>query len=159
MTQALEQGMPAPDFSLPRDGGTTVTLSAFRGRPVIVYFYPKDMTKGCTVEAIDFTSFADRFAAIDAAIIGISADDVASHDQFIAKHDLKIILASDEQRQAITDYGVWVEKNMYGRKFMGIERATYLVDADGQIAKIWRKVRVPGHVEEVLNAAEALGSA
>lgn len=153
---ALENGTTAPDFTLPTDGGGSITLSDLRGHPVVVYFYPKDDTSGCTKEAIAFTDLADAFAAAGATVIGISPDSPAKHDKFKAKHDLKVQLAADEEKTTIEAYGVWVEKSMYGRKYMGVERATFLVDADGKIAKIWHKVKVAGHAEAVLEAVKAL---
>ena len=151
----LTEGMPAPDVSLPRDGGDTVSMADIEGA-VVLYFYPKDDTPGCTKEAIGFTEQAEAFAASGATVIGVSKDPVAKHEKFIAKHDLKIMLLSDENGDVCERYGVWVEKNMYGKTYMGIERATFLIAADGSIAKIWRKVKVPGHVEEVLEAVKAL---
>ncbi|MEJ6394756.1 thioredoxin-dependent thiol peroxidase [Gymnodinialimonas sp. 2305UL16-5] len=150
-------GQPAPDFTLPRDGGGTLTLSDLRGKAVVLYFYPKDDTPGCTKEAIAFTGAADAFETANTMIVGISKDTAAKHDKFIAKHDLGIALVSDADTDICEQYGVWVEKNMYGKKYMGIERATYLIDAEGTIAQIWRKVKVPGHAEAVLEAAQALG--
>ena len=155
-TQIPEPGTAAPDFTLPRDGGESVTLSAFQPGKVVLYFYPKDDTPGCTLEAQDFTARAAEFAAAGTTVIGISKDSVKAHDKFCKKHGLQIILASDEEGQTCEDYGVWAEKSMYGKTYMGIERATYLIGADGKIAQVWRKVRVPGHVEEVLEAARAL---
>ncbi|MEL6203040.1 MAG: thioredoxin-dependent thiol peroxidase [Pseudomonadota bacterium] len=149
-------GAMAPDFSLPTDGGETVTLSALHGKNVVVYFYPKDDTPGCTKEAIAFSGLSSEFEAANTVIIGISPDTVAKHDKFKAKHDLTVMLAADEQRQAIEAYGVWVEKSMYGKKYMGVERSTYLVDAEGKLAEVWRKVKVPGHAEAVLEAVKAL---
>lgn len=153
---ALENGMTAPDFTLPTDGGGSITLSGLRGHPVVVYFYPKDDTSGCTKEAIAFTDLADAFAAAGATVIGISPDSPAKHDKFKAKHDLKVLLAADEEKTTIEAYGVWVEKSMYGRKYMGVERATFLVDANGTLAGIWHKVKVAGHAEAVLDAVKAL---
>lgn len=149
-------GDPAPAISLPRDGGEMVNLSDFAGQNVVVYFYPRDDTSGCTKEAIGFTDRLDDFAAINTVILGISKDSVKKHDKFVAKHDLKIALLSDEEGDVCERYGVWVEKSMYGKTYMGIERATYLIGADGKIAQVWRKVRVPGHVDAVLDAARAL---
>lgn len=146
-------GDMAPDFTLPRDGGSTVTLSALRPARVVVYFYPKDDTSGCTVEAKDFSTMTDDFAALGVTVIGISKDSVKTHDKFIAKHDLGVILASDEAGTTCEDYGVWGEKKMYGKTYMGIERATFLVGADGRIAQVWRKVSAKGHAEAVLDAA------
>jgi len=152
----LKIGDPAPAFSLPGNGGEQIELSAFSGQPVVIYFYPKDDTPGCTKEAIGFSEAIEAFSAAGATVIGVSKDTVAKHDKFIAKHELKVKLASDEEGAMIEAYGVWVEKNMYGRKYMGIERATYLVGRDGAIAQIWRKVKVPGHVDAVLEAVQAL---
>jgi thioredoxin-dependent peroxiredoxin len=149
-------GTPAPDFTLPRDGGGTVSLSDFAGKPVVVYFYPKDDTSGCTTEAIDFTSLADAFSEAGATVIGISPDSVAKHDKFIKKHDLKLVLLADEAQAAANAYGVWKEKSMYGKKYMGIERSTFLIGADGKVAQVWPKVKVAGHAEEVLEAVKAL---
>jgi len=151
---ALSEGMPAPAVSLPRDGGETVTLSGITG-PVVLYFYPRDDTPGCTKEAIGFTEQLAEFEAAGATILGVSKDTVAKHEKFATKHDLKIALLSDETSDVCERYGVWVEKNMYGKKYMGIERATFLIN-NGQIAKIWRKVKVPGHVDAVLEAVKAL---
>lgn len=155
-TVTLEPGAPAPDFSLPRDGGDMVSLSDFAGKPVVLYFYPKDDTSGCTKEAIGFTEAVAEFEAAGAVILGVSKDSVKKHDKFVAKHDLKIALLSDEESDLCERYGVWVEKSMYGKTYMGIERATFLIDADGKIAQVWRKVKVPGHVEAVLAAVKAL---
>jgi peroxiredoxin Q/BCP len=152
----LAIGSPAPGFTLPRDGGGTLSLSDFSGKPVVVYFYPKDDTSGCTAEAIAFTALADKFAAAGATVIGISPDSAAKHDKFIKKHGLTIALAADEEQVAANAYGVWKEKSMYGKTYMGIERSTFLIAADGTIARIWPKVKVPGHVEEVLEAVHAL---
>ncbi len=151
-----ETGQQAPEFTLPRDGGGETTLSEFRGSPVVLYFYPKDMTPGCTNEAIDFSRLKGAFDKTGAVVIGVSKDSVARHDKFKAKHDLEVILASDESGAMIEDYGFWVEKKLYGRTYMGIERATLLIDRDGTIARIWRKVRVKGHAEDVLAAVQAL---
>lgn len=151
-----ETGQQAPDFTLPRDGGGQATLSELRGSPVVLYFYPRDMTPGCTNEAIDFSRLKGAFDKAGAVVIGVSRDSVARHDKFKAKHDLAVILASDESGAMIEDYGVWVEKKLYGRTYMGIERATLLIDGDGVIARIWRKVRVKGHAEDVLAAVQAL---
>ncbi|SFS13112.1 thioredoxin-dependent thiol peroxidase [Yoonia litorea] len=147
-------GDNAPDFNLPRDGGEMVSLSDFSGKKVVLYFYPKDDTPGCTKEAIGFTDMVDAFDAAGAVILGVSKDSVTKHDKFVAKHDLKIALLSDEEGDVCERYGVWVEKNMYGKKYMGIERATFLIGADGKIAQIWRKVKVPGHVDAVLAAVK-----
>lgn len=152
----VAEGEKAPDFTLPTDGGGSVSLSALQGKPVIVYFYPKDDTSGCTKQAIGFSESKSEFEAVGATIIGISPDSAAKHDKFIAKYDLTIQLAADEEKTVAEAYGVWVEKSMYGKKYMGVERSTFLVAADGTIAKAWRKVRVPGHVEEVLATTKAL---
>jgi peroxiredoxin Q/BCP len=151
----LTPGDPAPDFALPGTGGT-VQLSALRGKKVVLYFYAKDDTSGCTREAIDFNALRERFREAGAEVIGISPDSLASHDKFRAKHKLELKLAADEGRTALEAYGVWAEKSMYGRKYMGVERTTVLVDGSGRIARIWQKVKVPGHAEEVLAAAETL---
>ena len=154
MTVTLQEGDKAPAFSLPANGGKTVALSDFKGRKLVVYFYPKDNTPGCTTEAIDFTAALADFGKAGTDIVGVSADSVKKHENFIAKHDLGITLLADEEQKMLNDYGVWVEKSMYGRKFMGIERATFLIDENGKIARIWRKVKVKGHVEAVLQAAQ-----
>jgi len=153
---SVKEGGKAPAFSMPTDGGGKIALKDFKGRPVIVYFYPKDSTPGCTTEACDFRDLTPDFSKIDAEIIGVSKDSVKRHDNFKAKHELPFSLASDEDGDVCERYGVWVEKNMYGRKFMGIERATFLIDAKGVVRKIWRKVKVKGHAEEVLEAVKAL---
>ncbi len=152
MTKAIDKGNIAPDFELPTDGGGNFKLSAHRGHPVVVFFYPKDDTSGCTVEAIDFTAMKPDFDATGAQIVGISPDNAASHDKFIAKHELAVTLAADEDKGVLEAYGVWTEKSMYGRKYMGVERSTFLIDGEGRIARAWRKVTVPGHVNEVLAA-------
>lgn len=152
----LNPGDLAPDFTLPRDGGATVSLSALRPGKVVVYFYPKDDTPGCTTEALDFTALAAEFAAAGATVIGLSKDSVKKHDSFVSKHGLTVILASDAEGTTCEDYGVWGEKSMYGRTYMGIERATFLIDGDGKIARIWPKVKVTGHAQEVLEAVRAL---
>ena len=151
-----EIGSPAPDFTLPRDGGGEITLSAQKPKAVVLYFYPKDDTSGCTREAIDFTAMADAFAAAGAVVIGVSKDSVAKHDKFIAKHSLGVILASDEHSDLCERYGVWAEKSMYGKTYMGIERSTFLIDGTGILREAWRKVKVPGHAEAVLDAVKAL---
>ncbi|SIR00409.1 peroxiredoxin Q/BCP [Rhizobium sp. RU35A] len=152
----LVSGMPAPDFTLPRDGGGTITLSDLRGKPVVVYFYPKDDTSGCTTEALQFTALSGEFEKAGTTVIGISPDSAAKHDKFIKKHNLTVALAADEEQVAANAYGVWKEKSMYGKKYMGIERSTFLIAADGSIARVWPKVKVEGHAEEVLAAAQAL---
>ena len=150
------EGMPAPDFTLPTDSQEQFTLSEQIGQLVVVYFYPKDDTPGCTKEAIAFTEHAAEFKKHDAVIIGISPDTPSKHDKFKAKHDLTVTLGSDTEKAVCNAYGVWVEKNMYGKKYMGVERATFLIDKTGKMAKIWRKVRVPGHVEKVLEELKGL---
>ncbi len=152
----LEPGNKAPDFSLPGDGGSMIGLSNMKGRKAVVYFYPKDDTSGCTGEATAFNALKPAFADAGTVIIGISADSVASHEKFKKKYGLDFRLASDADRKTLQAYGVWVEKSMYGRKYMGIERSTFLIDANGKIARIWSKVKVPGHAEEVLAAAQAI---
>ena len=151
-----DTGEMAPDFTLPRDGGSEITLSKLQPGRVVVYFYPKDDTSGCTIEAKDFTTMAGEFAAAGVTVIGISKDSVKSHDKFVAKHDLGVILASDEAGQTCEDYGVWGEKQMYGKTYMGIERATFLIGGDGRIVQAWRKVKAKGHAEAVLAAAKAV---
>ena len=150
-------GAAAPLFTLPRDGGGTVSLEKFQGRKVVLYFYPKDDTSGCTVEAIDFTALLSEFDKADTVVIGLSPDSAASHDKFCKKHNLGVILAADEDKSVLSAYGVWTEKSMYGRKYMGVERTTILVGRDGKIAQVWPKVRVKGHAQEVLEAARILG--
>ncbi|MCC7273506.1 MAG: peroxiredoxin [Alphaproteobacteria bacterium] len=152
----VEIGKPAPAFTMPTDGNGKVALSALKGRNVILYFYPKDDTSGCTAEACGFRDAMPNFSKIDATIVGVSKDTVASHDRFKAKYGLPFILASDKDTGVAEKYGVWVEKSMYGRKYMGLERSTVLIDAKGVVRGIWRKVKVAGHVEEVLKAVEAL---
>jgi peroxiredoxin Q/BCP len=155
MGAALKPGDPAPDFDLPTAGGGRVSLKSFKGKQLIVYFYPKDDTSACTLEALSFTEKTAEFKAASAAIIGVSKDSVSSHDKFAAKYGLKVQLASDTEGKAVAAYGVWVEKTLYGRKYMGIERATFLIGPDGRIKHIWRKVKVKGHVEEVLAKVRA----
>ena len=152
----LTIGSTAPEFTLPRDGDQTVILSALRPGKVVVYFYPKDDTSGCTLEAQEFTARLADFTAAGATIIGVSKDSAKSHDKFCKKYGLGIILASDEHGTTCEDYGVWAEKSMYGKTYMGMERSTFLIDGQGNIAQVWRKVSVKGHVEEVLAAASAL---
>ncbi|MCY4189814.1 MAG: thioredoxin-dependent thiol peroxidase [Rhodospirillaceae bacterium] len=151
----LAEGDQAPDFTMPTDGGGSVSLADLRGEQVVLYFYPKDDTSGCTKEACAFRDAMPDFSKVKARIIGVSKDTVAKHDKFKAKHDLPFTLASDEAGNVCEAYGVWVEKNMYGRKYMGIERATFLIGDDGTVKKIWRKVKVPGHADAVLAAADA----
>ena len=153
---SLDVGTQAPDFTLPTDGNGSVTLSALKGKPVVLYFYPKDDTSGCTAEACQFRDMQPDFSGAEAVIIGLSKDSVASHDKFKKKYELPFTLAADTDGAACEAYGVWVEKSMYGKKYMGIERATFLIDRDGKIAKIWRKVKVPGHGADVLKAVAAL---
>jgi len=152
----LRPGDAAPSFRLPATGSREVSLSEFRGRTVVLYFYPKDDTSSCTREAQDFNGLRDAFAACDTEVIGVSADGLASHDKFRTKYGLDLTLASDEAKGALDAYGVWVEKSLYGRKYMGVERSTVLIDRDGRVARVWSKVKVPGHAQEVLEAARAL---
>ena len=147
----------APDFELPTDSGDTLALAGLKGKPVVVYFYPKDDTSGCTAEAKDFSKLAPEFRKAGVEVVGVSPDSVQSHQKFRKKYDLTIKLAADADKAVATAYGVWVEKSMYGRKYMGVERSTFLIDAKGRIARSWRGVKVPGHAEEVLAAAKALG--
>ena len=153
---SLTPGSKAPDFCLPATGGRTITLDGLKGRKAVLYFYPKDDTSGCTLEAQNFQALRQEFAAADTEIIGVSPDSLKSHDKFRMKHGLDFVLASDEAKSMLEAYGVWVEKSMYGRKHMGVERTTVLIDRDGRIARVWPKVKVPGHVEEVLEAARRL---
>jgi peroxiredoxin Q/BCP len=147
---------PAPALDLPADGGGRVSLAALKGKPVVVYFYPKDDTTGCTREAQDFTALAPDFAALGVTVIGVSKDTVRKHDRFKAKHGLAVVLASDEDGAACEAWGVWVQKKLYGRDYMGIERATFLIASDGRIAQAWRNVKVAGHAAAVLQAAKTL---
>jgi len=149
-------GDRAPDFTMPTDGGGTIKLSELRGKPVVLYFYPKDDTTGCTKEACGFNDTLPNFSKLKAEIVGVSRDSVASHDKFKKKYGLKFRLASDADGKVSDAYGTWVEKSMYGRKYMGMERATFLIDGKGTIRQVWRKVKVPGHVEEVMAAIKAL---
>jgi len=151
-----EISQPAPDFTLPATGGEEVTLSALKGQPVVLFFYPRDDTPGCTKESIGFSESREAFADAGARVFGISKDSMASHEKFATKRDLQIPLLSDENATVCEDYGVWKEKNMYGKKYMGIERTTYLIAADGTVAQVWNKVKVPGHVDAVLEAVRAL---
>ena len=152
----LKAGAIAPDFTLPRDGGGTLSLSEFKGRKLVLYFYPKADTEGCTREAIAFSGLKAKFARTDTDIVGVSADPVKALDRFRDKHRLSIALGSDETKKMLEAYGVWGEKSMYGRKYMGIFRTTYLIGPDGRIAKVWENVKVAGHAEDVLAAAKAL---
>jgi peroxiredoxin Q/BCP len=151
-----ELSHPAPDFTLPVTGGGDITLSALKGAPVVLFFYPRDDTPGCTKESIGFSEHLAAFETAGAKVFGLSRDTMTKHDKFATKHNLTVPLLSDVEGEVTESYGVWVEKNMYGKKSMGIERATYLIDAQGNIAQIWRKVKVAGHVEEVLEAVRAL---
>lgn len=152
----LKEGARAPRFRLPRDGGGQVSLVDYKGRVLVLYFYPKANTSGCTLEAKDFSRLRQRFAKAGADILGVSADPVAALDKFRGKQDLTIPLASDETKEMLSAYGAWGEKSLYGRKFMGVIRKTVLIDADGRIARIWPKVKVAGHADEVLEAVKAL---
>ena len=156
MSAKIAVGGKAPGFKLPRDGGGEISLTDFKGRKLVLYFYPKADTSGCTVEAKDFTRLGPAFAKAETAILGVSADPVPKLDKFKAKHGLSIPLASDETHEMLEAYGVWAKKSMYGRSYMGILRNTYLIGADGKIARIWEKVKVAGHAEEVLAAAKEI---
>ena len=156
MTKQLAVGDKAPDFTLPGDGGSEISLSALKGSKVVLYFYPKDDTSGCTKEAIAFNGLRKSFEKFGAVIIGVSPDSPKSHDKFKDKYDLDFPLASDETKAMLSDYGVWVEKSMYGLKYMGVERSTFLIDGKGKIAALWTKVKVDGHAEEVLKAAQSI---
>jgi peroxiredoxin Q/BCP len=149
-------GAKAPSFTLPRDGGGTLALADFKGRKLVLYFYPKADTPGCTKESIAFSRLKRAFAKADTDVVGVSADPVKAQDKFRDKHKLAIPLASDETKKMLTAYGAWGEKSMYGRKFMGVRRTTFLIDPDGRIAQVWENVKVDGHAEAVLAAAEAL---
>lgn len=148
----LNAGDMAPDFTLPGDGGQSITLSDHRGKTVVLYFYPRDDTPGCTTEAKEFTDVKDELAGLNTVVIGMSKDTVAKHDKFIVKHDLGVRLASDEDGQALEAYGVWVEKKNYGKTYMGIVRSTFLIGPDGKILQVWPKVRVKNHVDTVVQA-------
>ena len=151
----LAEGAPAPDFDLPTDDGR-VSLAGLKGKAVVLYFYPKDDTSGCTAEAQGFTAAAKDFAKAGAVVVGVSKDTAAKHGKFKAKYDLDVVLGSAAEDDVVERYGAWVEKSMYGRKYMGIDRSTFLIDKEGVIRRVWRKVKVPGHVAEVLKAAQAL---
>jgi len=153
---SAEAGKKAPDFTAPTDGGGKLKLSELRGKPVVLYFYPKDDTPGCTTEACGFRDSAAAFKKLKAQVVGVSKDSVASHDKFKKKYSLTFPLVSDADGKICAKYGTWVEKSLYGRKYMGIERATFLIDKTGTVAKVWHKVKVPGHVDEVLKALKAL---
>jgi peroxiredoxin Q/BCP len=155
-SKALAEGQKAPAFRLPRDGGNVVTLSDYAGRKLVLFFYPRADTPGCTREAIDFTRLKDAFTAAGAAVLGISADPLKAQEKFRDKHSLGIPLVSDEQHEMLEAYGAWGEKSMYGKSFLGILRTTVLIGSDGKVAKIWRNVRVDGHADEVLAAARSL---
>lgn len=148
----LKEGDAAPRFELPADDGKRLDLKAFRGRAVVLYFYPRDDTPGCTLEAREFAALGKDFARAGAVVVGVSPDSPACHARFKAKHGLDLHLASDEEKSVVTAYGVWVEKSMYGRKFMGVERTTFLISPEGRIARIWNKVKPKGHAAEVLAA-------
>jgi len=156
MARELTEGAKAPAFTLPRDDGTRVSLKDFKGRNLVLYFYPKADTSGCTKEAIAFSGLKAAFAKAGTDILGVSADPVAALEKFKTKHKLTVGLATDETRKMLADYGAWGEKSMYGRKYMGIFRKTFLIDGEGRIARIWPKVKVAGHAEEVLDAVRSL---
>ena len=156
MTTQIDVGAKAPDFELPIAPAKTARLSAFKGQTVVLYFYPKDDTTGCTAQAVAFEGLREKFAKAGAQVLGVSPDSLASHIKFARKHKLGLTLASDESKTMLQAYGVWVEKSMYGRKYMGVERTTLLIDAKGTVARVWRKVKVPGHAEEVLAAVQAM---
>jgi peroxiredoxin Q/BCP len=156
MTTQIEEGQAAPDFTLPRDGGGEMGPGDVTGKKVVLFFYPKDDTSGCTKEAVGFSHHAAEFEKAGAVVIGVSKDGIKSHDKFRDKHSLTVPLLSDENSDVTERYGAWVEKSMYGKKYMGIERSTFLIDGSGTVRRVWRKVKVPGHVEEVLDAVKAL---
>ena len=151
---SIEVGQPVPDFTLPGSNGQDVSLSDFRGKKVVIYFYPKDMTPGCTTQSCDFRDFHGDFGKYNTEVIGISPDDLKSHDKFINKHQLPFLLLADVEHEVAEQFGVWKPKKMFGKEFMGIERSTFLVDETGNLVKEWRKVKVSGHVEEVLDAVK-----
>lgn len=153
---AIGPGDSVPDFTLATDAGTEISRAGLKGQPFVLYFYPKDDTAGCTREAVDFSTVAGKFARLGVAVVGVSKDSLAAHEKFREKHKLKVTLASDPDVAAAKAFGVWGEKSLYGRKYMGVERATFLVDGAGRIVQAWRKVKVPGHVEAVLEAAKKL---
>lgn len=152
MAKTVSEGDKAPKFKMPATNGGTLSLSDFAGRRLVLFFYPKDATSGCTKEAVGFSELQSKFKRRKVEIVGVSRDSLASHQRFIDKHDLKVLLASDDDGKACEAFGVWKEKSMYGRKFMGIERSTFLIDEEGIISRVWRKVKVAGHPEEVLEA-------
>ncbi|MBO0662842.1 thioredoxin-dependent thiol peroxidase [Jiella sp. MQZ9-1] len=154
----ISEGETCPNFSLPDERGEMVALTDIKGRPFVLYFYPKDDTSGCTREAVDFTGLKRDFDAVGVTVFGVSPDPVKKHQKFIEKHDLAVRLLADEEKSLLSAFGIWVEKSMYGRKYMGVERTTALIDADGKIVRIWEKVKVPGHAEEVLEAAKQLAA-
>ena len=154
---ALTEGATLPDLTLTASDGSPLALSSFIGAPLVLYFYPKDDTPGCTREAQDFSAEAEAFAALGAKVVGVSKDPPAKHQKFAAKYDLKVMLATDAEGEVMEAFGAWVEKSMYGKKYMGIERSTYLFDAAGKLVRVWPKVKVAGHAAEVLEAARALG--
>ena len=156
MAEKVKIGDRAPVFKLPSDGGDEISLKSLMGRKVVLYFYPKDDTSGCTREAIEFTNLSGKFSRAGAVILGVSKDNVVAHDKFIKKHKLKVCLLSDADGSLCEKYSVWVEKNMYGRKYMGIERSTFLIDGEGVIKQVWRKVRVAGHAEAVLEGVRRI---
>lgn len=152
----ITEGQAAPAFDLPTDGGGRVTLDGLKGKSVVLYFYPKADTPGCTTEGLDFSALADQFAAANAVVIGVSRDAVKKLDRFKAKHDLKVVLGSDEDGVVCEAYGTWIMKKLYGREYMGVERATFLIDRTGLVRRVWRNVKVKGHAEQVLEATQAL---
>ena len=156
MGMTIKMGGAAPEFTLVSDSGGTLSLIEMKGKIAVLFFYPKDDTTGCTLEAKDFSDRVPEFAKIGAAVVGISPDSVKSHGKFKAKHGLTLTLLSDETKEMLQSYGLWVEKSMYGRKYMGVERTTLLLDASGKVAQVWEKVKVPGHAQEVLEAARRL---
>ncbi len=158
MTKDLNVGDKAPALSLATDGGGRISLKDLSGKPIVLYFYPKDDTSGCTREAVAFTALLPKFSRLGVQVVGVSKDSVESHAKFKAKHDLSVVLATDPDGKVVQSYGCWVEKSLYGRKYMGIDRSTFLIDPKGKIARIWRKVKVPGHAEEVLAAAKAMAN-
>jgi peroxiredoxin Q/BCP len=153
---SVQPGEKAPDFTMPTDGSGTVSLAGLHGKPVVLYFYPKDDTSGCTAEACGFRDSVPDYGKTEAVVVGVSRDSVASHDKFKKKYQLPFILGSDTDGKVTEAYGVWVEKSMYGRKYMGIERATFLIDKDGVVRRVWHKVKIPGHVADVLQAVKTL---